>query len=57
MGTDRKITAVKRNRTPSATRSTTPGDAAGTAGAAHGEGTTLQRRFRRGRWTVTALPL
>lgn len=64
MRTDRKITAVQRSRTAGASRPAPPperpGDdpaaAAATAGPAHDPPMTVQRRFRRGRWTLTSLP-
>lgn len=61
MGTDRKITAVQRSRGAGAapTRERPgddPGAAAAVAGPPSGPATTVLRRFRRGRWTLTAMP-
>lgn len=59
MGTDRKINAAAGRRTVRAAAPAGDGPdqrpAAAAVGAAEHAVTTLVRRFRRGRWTVTAL--
>lgn len=60
MGTERKNNAAGRRRSAGVTRFAAPAEAAAHgehAAAAQAVATTVVRRFRRGRWTLTAVPV